>query len=187
MVSMRAAAAAVVLVAGLAVPAPTSATPAMTFHGTFQAGFAYSASAGGGLVFGMPLGGVWNVNVNLSGSSPRAIAQFVVRYTPEDAALGFPAHGLHALWTPSFLHLQPLTVPSPAGAVIADAAGVVYDPSHGVYAFGADLPGTAVVAVVDTRAGTFFYAAVATPAACPPAADDPYCFDSVEVTGTVGR
>ncbi len=178
-------AAAAMLVASLGLPAPATAASAMTFHGTFEAGLVYSAAAGDTPIFGLPLGGIWNVNVNFAQATPRATAQFVVRYVSDDAALGFPPHGLHALWTPSFLELRPLTAASPAAAVIADAAGIVYDPAHGVYAFTADLPGVTTIVVVNTQTNRFFYAGVATPAACQPPEVDPSCFDSVQVIGSM--
>jgi hypothetical protein len=181
-------AAAAMLVASLVLPTASSAASAATFHGTFSSGAVYSAAAGDDPILTLPLGGVWNVNVNLAGESPRATAQFVVKLVPQDVEFGFPAHGLHALWTPSFLELKPLTTASPTVArVIADAAGVVYDRDNGIYAFTADLPGVTAIAVINTNTGRFFYAGVATPAMCPAAGGDPYCFDSVQVSGTMGH
>lgn len=165
-----------------------SAQPmAVTLHGTFSEGLAISAGDGGSVVFGLPLGGVWNLNINMATGTPRATAQFIVRYVPDDAVFGMPAHGLHALWVPSFLALKPLTAPSPAAGVIPQAAGVVNDPAHGVYAFGQSLPTADVVVIANVATGHFFYAAAATAMQCPPADVDPMCFDSVLVAGSIGR
>jgi hypothetical protein len=166
------------------VAAPASAAPrAATFHGTFSEGMGWwSTLQVPEPVIDMPVTGGWNLNINLTGGrGGHANGVFVVRYIDG---------GLHALWTPSAVDLVPLTEESPLASFLPALTGVVNDPPN-VYAYTAHLTflDSTMVVVYDAAAETFFYAAQNGPGfMCPPPSDEvPFCWDRLQVLGTVGR
>ncbi len=194
---MRILAVGTALTLGLSVAASTTAAPsALTFHGTFDTGLAFSTATPGSLVFGLPVTGDWNLNLNMTVAPdegrPRAV--FVVRFVPLDIQ-GFPNHGLDAIWSPGVIEWQPITgtVYSgllDVGAVLPGVTGVLNDPADGIYAYWgrAALFDSTAVLVLDANAGTFFYGAVPGPDfRCPTEPINPWCFDSPQVLGTLGR
>lgn len=176
--------AAVATLLSLLVAAPASGAPrAVTFHGTFSEGLGWwSAAQLPGPIVDMPVTGDWNLNVNLSdGRGGHANGVFVVRYV---------GGGLHALWTPSAIDLEPLTAESPLASFLPELEGVVNAPPT-VYAYTAHLAflDSTMVVVYDAATGGFFYAAQNGPALmCPPPSDEvPFCFDQLQVLGALGR
>ncbi len=175
-----------VLASLLIAPATAVAAPrSVTFHGTFDGGQGWwSTAPWSDPVIALPLAGDWNLNINmnLAPDEGRAKAVVVVRY---------PEGGLHALWTPSAVTLEPLTTESPLSALIPELDGAVNAPADGIYIYQARLTFMDATMVFyyndDTKA--FFYAAMNGVAyTCPaPSPDVVFCFDRLQVSGTGGR
>jgi hypothetical protein len=172
--------AALALVAALAGPA-TAAPAAVTFHGVFTEGTTYWSTGPADPLFTIPVGGTWNLNVNLAlaPDAGQARSSNIVRA---------PGGGLHARWVENELDLAPLTHESSVAQVVPALAGVVNDPAHGIYAYETHvsfLHATFVV-VFDAGSGAYLYAAVPGPGfGCPaPSAEVTECYDTVLVEGT---
>lgn len=178
-------------VVALAAPCGAAASSrAATFHGTFTAGEGYwsTSEAPAMPLFGMPLRGVWNLNV----VGQDVTANFVVFHVESPRNIEFAPKGLHAHWVQGWMNLDPVTVPfdagGPVGRVFPALAGRVNDPAAGSYLFFHYYPefATTIVAAMDAASGAFYYAGVPDDGfGCPPpSADVPFCFDSVKVMGS---
>ncbi len=185
---IRIALAAAALAALVAAPAAAAQSPAaVTFHGTFTSGEAYSTALPGQLIFVIePLDGVWSLNVNLAQSTANAV--LLVR-SPLDPPRhdAYPPKGLHARWTPAELDLAPVVEPITDSVILAvfpELAGRTYDPAHGAYLYTTFTPEMSALLIVsyDASTGDFFYLAVPSGWGCT-TADGPWCFDSPKVLG----